>query len=77
MYALDTGDLCDRELEKSVADWCSQFGTVTCISTLNCGAGRTYAVVHVRMSAAVDPQKILLCIADPSADIEALIVLDQ
>lgn len=77
MYALDLADSSDPELEKSVADWCSQFGPVTSVTTLNRGLDRTYAVALVCMSSTVDLQKVLLCIGDSTAEVEALIILDQ
>lgn len=77
MYALDLADSSDPELEKSVADWCSQFGPVMSVKTLNRSLDRTYAVALVSMSSTVDLQKVLLCIGDSTAEIEALIILDQ
>jgi len=77
MYALDIGALPDRELEKSIAEWCSQFGPVDSVKTLHRTVGRTYAIARVKMSAEVDLQKVLLCIGESSAEVEALIILDQ
>jgi hypothetical protein len=77
MYPLDTADFSDPELEKSVADWCSQFGPVDSVRTLHRGFGRTYPTALVKMSAAVDLQRMLLCIGDACAEVEALIILDQ
>ncbi len=77
MYALDLVDSTDAELEKSVADWCSQFGSVRSVRMSKRSLDRSYATAFVSMSSTVDLQKVLLCIGDSSAEVEALIVLDQ